>query len=746
LEDRRLLAGVTIGNSFDVVNGDTSSIAALVASDGGDGISLREAIEAANATAGPDEITFDASLSGATITLGGTELEITEALTIDARPLAENVTIDADQESRILNITAATGAFTLGGLTLTGGRTTADGFDQGGGAIRSLTSGNLTIDQCTVSGNRVSGDAARGGGIYSRFGALNITECTISGNRTEGRFGSGGGVYARSDAILTESTISGNSTLGDGAFGGGIHVEGDVMLVRSTVSGNRTQGTASYGGGIHADGDQNYYGQRPGNVTLIESTVSGNRTEGDIADGGGIRAFGAVMLTDSDISDNHGNSYGGGIFAYGVTVTDSSITGNSAARYGGGINSFGAVTLAGSTVSGNRSEVGGGVAGFGGVTITESTVSGNRSTGDGGGVWSRSTLSVTRSTITDNHATGADSMGADSTGGGLFQFDTTSDRPVSISGSIIAGNTATGGGEDLAADPESTLTVNYSLIGVAEGLTFDGDVGNQTGTAAIPLDPLLGPLANNGGTSKTHALLPGSPALNAGDPAAIAGENGVPEFDQRGDGFARVAVGGVNGLQIDIGAYESQSTPQFPDGDYNHDGIASAADFVLWRNTKGQNVPNGTAADGSGNGMIDDADYDFWRANYGNTTTVDTAGSGSTLAIAPLENVAKSTRQVDDVEMSLALDVATFGHRTGSGPPLPDRFDSFDDVDFVDDHLLLLLSMDRVARFSPQFDGASEDGGIDGLFDEDNDDLSWADALLTAGKHPFAPVDVGVFE
>ena len=125
LEDRRLLAGVLVGNNLDLVNGDTTTIANLIASDGGDGISLREAILAANATAGADQVTFAAALSGQTITLGGTELAIAEALTIDARPLAANMTINANQLSRIFNITAASGDFMLGGLTLSGGNTTA---------------------------------------------------------------------------------------------------------------------------------------------------------------------------------------------------------------------------------------------------------------------------------------------------------------------------------------------------------------------------------------------------------------------------------------------------------------------------------------------------------------------------------------------------------------------------------------------------------------------------------------------
>ena len=97
-------------------------------------LSLREAIDLAHGIVGADTITFAAALSGATITLGGTELAISEALVIDARPLAANVTIDANELSRIFNITATTGDFTLGGLTLTGGRTTGTTVQQAAAA------------------------------------------------------------------------------------------------------------------------------------------------------------------------------------------------------------------------------------------------------------------------------------------------------------------------------------------------------------------------------------------------------------------------------------------------------------------------------------------------------------------------------------------------------------------------------------------------------------------------------------
>src|SRR5262245_19759005 len=90
LEDRRLLAGVVVGNSSDVVNGTTTSIANLIANPGADGISLREAMLAANVTAGADTITFAADRSGTTITLSGGDIVIAESVTIDAQPLAVN--------------------------------------------------------------------------------------------------------------------------------------------------------------------------------------------------------------------------------------------------------------------------------------------------------------------------------------------------------------------------------------------------------------------------------------------------------------------------------------------------------------------------------------------------------------------------------------------------------------------------------------------------------------------------------
>ena len=121
-------------------------------------------------------------------------------------------------------------------------------------------------------------------------------------------------------------------------------------------------------------------------------------------------------------------------------------------------------------------------------------------------------MTLTQSTVTENHALNAAANPA--MGGGVFQFNSGSNRPFSISGSIVAGNTAGGGGADLVKDPQSTLTVNYSLIGT-------GITPNAGGNNVVTNAPQLGPLANNGGPTQTHAPLVGSPAINAGDPSIV---------------------------------------------------------------------------------------------------------------------------------------------------------------------------------------------------------------------------------
>ena len=353
LEARQLMATLVVGNASDLTNGNTNSIAALIANDGGDGISLREAAIASNNTNGADLITFAPEVftgaAASVIRLTQGELTINDTVTIDGTTGTSIViTADADNNdatvsgsaitdvgaslsanasslddnSRVINFSDADGTLTLSNLTLTGGRTTGE---NGGGVYATL--GHVELIGSTVIGNSVSGDLSNGGGVFSYSGDVSLLKSTVSGNSTSGYSGYGGGIYAFSGNVaLTNSTVADNTTLGDNSDGGGIFTNtGGVTLVSSTVSGNQTNGTFSEGGGIST---------YSGNLLLINSTLSGNRTIGDLAYGAGVySSSGNVAVTNSTVVGNTtsgGNANGGGIFAFegGVSIGNSIVAGN----------------------------------------------------------------------------------------------------------------------------------------------------------------------------------------------------------------------------------------------------------------------------------------------------------------------------------------------------------------------------------------------------------------------------------
>lgn len=263
--------------------------------DANDGvISLREAVTLANTAAGADTITFDASVftgdAASLIRLKLGEIVITDAVKIDGSTGTgvsitgdkndDDVTLAGtditdvkasfggtagaaddllDDNSRIFNITSSIAETTLDGLTLTGGRTTAD--NAAGGAVSSLA--DLTIIDSTVSGNSTAGSGAAGGGIFG-VNTVTLTNSTVGGNSTAGSDADGGGIWGLT-VTLTNSTVSGNSTAGGIADGGGIFGN-TVTLTNSTVSGNSTAGSFSEGGGIFGFTS----------VTLTNSIVLGN--------------------------------------------------------------------------------------------------------------------------------------------------------------------------------------------------------------------------------------------------------------------------------------------------------------------------------------------------------------------------------------------------------------------------------------------------------------------------------------
>jgi hypothetical protein len=293
-------------------------------------------------------------------------------------------------------------------------------------------------------------------------------------------------------------------------------------------------------------------------------TISGNNsTEVFFVDSYVTATLSGLTIADGFTDIAHGGApAGGGIFnaSYAtLTINGCAILNNTTGHWGGGIyNKNGWVTLENSTVAGNAADVeyGGGGANAGTLAVLDSTIADNFSltTGrydqGGGGIWDSGTLTAVNTTIAYNHAATI------SRGGGFYVGDYRDlVGPVTLYNTIVALNTDSNGADDLASSanqpdlsaPPLKLSPasSYNLVGIDEtGSLTNGVNGNQVGVT----NPGLGPLASNGGPTQTIALLPGSPAIDAGSNSLIP--PGVTP-DQRG--FARI----VNGT-VDIGAFEAQ--------------------------------------------------------------------------------------------------------------------------------------------------------------------------------------------
>jgi predicted outer membrane repeat protein len=227
-------------------------------------------------------ITFDPSLSGATITLSNT-LTINTNLTIDASALPGGLQINGNGSVQIFNVASNTVVF-LNSLTITNGNGLASGV-LGGGIYNG---GTLTLTNCTLSGNR-----APGGCGISNDGTLTLNQCTLSGNSMSGNLANSGGsgIYNGGTLTLNQCTLSGNSAPGLVANGGGIYNDGTATLNQCTLSGNSA---SHYGGGIYNDGT----------VTLNQCTLSGNSVSHYGDTGGGILNAGALRMTNTIVALN----------------------------------------------------------------------------------------------------------------------------------------------------------------------------------------------------------------------------------------------------------------------------------------------------------------------------------------------------------------------------------------------------------------------------------------------------------
>jgi CSLREA domain-containing protein len=290
-----------------------------------------------------------------------------------------------------------------------------------------------------------------------------------------------------------------------------------------------TDGSAQVGAGIRS-----FSGDLVLSHVVVRRNYATDPADSSMATrGGGIATFGALTLENSHVTSNvasntalvYVGAEGGGLYSEGVlTITDSAITGNYVSQrfvgMGGGITVSGPTTITNSTVSGNYS--------------------GSRS-GQGGGIWRRTdaALILVNSTVAKNSA---------NYGGGIAVLGST--NPVTLINTLVAGNEA--GVRDPDLSGVNNVVAVHSLIGDPTGHTVtDGVDGNIVGVSAADLH--LGALTDNGGPTPTRALLPGSPALDAGT------TTGCPATDQRG-------VLRPQGAGCDIGAYEHYENERMFEG------------------------------------------------------------------------------------------------------------------------------------------------------------------------------------
>jgi hypothetical protein len=290
-------------------------------------------------------------------------------------------------------------------------------------------------------------------------------------------------------------------------------------------------------------------------------TLTNSRVDGNIATyaGGGVYASAVTLILDgSQVEGNDAGYSGGGINAGtgSLTLTNSRVERNSVDGTGGGIYlSLGTATITNSLVSTNTSGfAGGGISSGSTLTLVNSTLSGNSSVNNGGGLDIRIGTTKLYNVTLANNTADSDSDN-DGDGGGAYIF--------SPDGTLIATHTIFGGNFDNSStsnqhpDCSGTLTgAGYNLIQNTTGCTLAGDTtGILTG-----LNPNLGSLQDNDGPTFTHALLAGSPAIDAGNPAGCLDPSGLPlTTDQRG--FFRPADGDGNFTsRCDLGAYEFNSS------------------------------------------------------------------------------------------------------------------------------------------------------------------------------------------
>ncbi len=419
---------------------------------------------------------------------------------------------------------------------------------------------SLTLVHVTVS----NGKAPLGGAIYNDLGRVQLSDCTLSGNR-------GTGTPGRNGSAGTSSSRNGtDGSFGGAGIGGAIYNRGSLFLTNCVFSNNTATGGNGGNGGAGAN----------------DSSFGGNGGDGGDAGrgwGGAIYNIGTSSIVTTTFDNNHANGGQGGTGGAGGSGGFPGIPGNGGAGQngvGGAIFNAGTLTLDRTTASAN------------GATGGDSKAAANETAGKAGGaaaggaIYSAGELTVVNSTVANNTAKGGaggnggngafakdGGAGGDGTGGGLYGGVT-----VNLLNATIAANGASGGpggkggsgsyagvegpaglgrGGNIAR-PNGSFSIANSIIAnpttngncwnsVTDGghnISSDGSCKFTAAGSRNNLNPRLGPLASNGGPTKTMALLTNSPAIDSADGSICT------SIDQRG-------IGRPQGAGCDIGAFEA---------------------------------------------------------------------------------------------------------------------------------------------------------------------------------------------
>jgi len=492
----------------------TTFLVTSLADDGSAG-TLRSQI---NASSAGDTIAFTPSLKG-TITLASS---ISLPCNIQG-PGADIITIDGGGRAGFV-LGAENGDCTVSGLTMT----------DAASAIQDRSNASLKLSDMTFSNNP-------GGAVdVDGFGGCIITKCGFSNNGGNAGSGvlslgtSGGGACTISGCTFTNNTV----TAANGFFGIGAAIDsaGPLTVSGSTFSGNSA---SSAGGAIYSTGT----------LSVTGSSFDQNSSHG--GNSGGIYSTGQLTVANSTFTFNTGGIQD--LLAPLVgnnrpvsTITDSTFSEN----FAPGIINNGLLSVSDCTFDDNFASNGGGIDNSAALTVSNSTFA-NNSASSGGGLENDApgTMTLSNCTVSGN------------VGGGIANGTGPVVANTTLYNTIVSGNTQSDGvtPQDITGALDLRLAAgqtpsSYNLIGSGgSGGLVNGQNGNQVGID----NPGLAPLGNYYGPTQTMALLPGSPALDAGSNALAADFSTNPPtplmVDQRG--LSRIANG-----TVDIGAYEAQTS------------------------------------------------------------------------------------------------------------------------------------------------------------------------------------------